>query len=224
MKVVIIEDDINIVESVTLTFQVGWPDVDLTYTRLGQEGIDIVGNETCDMILLDLGLPDMSGFEVLKQIRAFSGVPIIILTVRSDEQSVVKALEWGADDYIIKPFRQLELLARIKAAMRKLHMTGEEPPLQFGKMLFYPASRKISTDGKVKYLTNTESLIFYHLLLNRGQVLTYSILAEKIWGRDYSGSIDTLRCHIKNLRKKIESPCQSNVIKNTPGVGYSISK
>jgi DNA-binding response OmpR family regulator len=179
MKVLIIEDDYRIVESVSLTFQVGWPNVQVAYSRLGLEGVDMVGFENPDIVILDLGLPDVSGFEVLKQIRNFSSVPIIILTVRSDEQAVVKALEWGADDYVLKPFRSLELLARIKAAMRKQHLPESETCLNCGSFNFFFANHRIEKGNRVKHLTSTESLILYYLVMNRGKVVTHANLAEK---------------------------------------------
>jgi len=105
MKILIIEDDSEIVEVVSLAFQMRWPDVELIYTHLGEKGPELVESEHPDAVILDLGLPDINGFEVLKQIRGFSEVPVLILTVRGDEADIVKGLEWGADDYMIKPFR-----------------------------------------------------------------------------------------------------------------------
>jgi DNA-binding response OmpR family regulator len=122
MKILIIEDDRAIVELISLSFQVGWPEAELISSHLGKEGIELVESRCPDIVILDLGLPDISGFEVLRGLRRFTAVPIVILTVRSEEADVVKALEWGADEYIIKPFRQLELLARIKSLMRRQYL------------------------------------------------------------------------------------------------------
>ncbi|MBN1643866.1 MAG: response regulator, partial [Dehalococcoidales bacterium] len=108
MKVLVIEDDKEIVDAISLAFQIRWPEAKVISTRLGQKGVEFVETEQPDIVILDLGLPDITGFEVLRQIRRFSTVPTIILTVRTEESDVVKGLEWGADDYITKPFRQLE--------------------------------------------------------------------------------------------------------------------
>ena len=119
MKLLIIEDDEEIVEAISLAFQIRWPEAQIISTRYGKKGIEQVESEQPDIVILDLGLPDINGFDVLRKIRQFSKVPIIILTVRAEEADIIKGLEWGADDYIIKPFRQLELLARIKAQIRR---------------------------------------------------------------------------------------------------------
>ena len=119
MKVLVIEDDKEIVDAISLAFQIRWPEAKVISTRLGQKGVELVESESPDIVILDLGLPDIAGFEVLRQIRLFSAVPTIILTVRAEEADVVKGLEWGADDYITKPFRQLELLARVKSMIRR---------------------------------------------------------------------------------------------------------
>ncbi len=114
-KVLIIEDDPEIVESITLAMRLNWPEAKVISTARGQKGIELVEAEAPDIVILDLGLPDVSGFQVLKQIRLFSSIPVIVLTVRSQEEDVIKALENEASDYVVKPFRQMELLARVKA-------------------------------------------------------------------------------------------------------------
>ena len=115
MKVLVIEDDREILEVISVGFEMGWPEVKLISTRLGREGVELAASENPDVVILDLGLPDITGFEVLNEIRAFSKVPILILTVRSDQADVVRGLELGADDYMTKPFRQAELQSRLEA-------------------------------------------------------------------------------------------------------------
>jgi len=124
VKVLIIEDEWEIIESVSLAFQFYWPEAQVIYAQQGIKGIELVQSESPDVVILDLGLPDISGYEVLKQIRLFSSVPIIILTVRSQEEDVVAALEGEANDYVVKPFRQKELLARVRAQVSSW-MTNE---------------------------------------------------------------------------------------------------
>ncbi len=118
MKILVIEDDIEILEVISVGFEMRWPDVRLVKTRLGRDGVVLAASENPDVVILDLGLPDVTGFEVLEEIRAFSKVPILILTVRSDEADVVCGLELGADDYMMKPFHQAELQSRVEALTR----------------------------------------------------------------------------------------------------------
>src|SRR5512136_888465 len=156
MKVLIIEDDKEIVDAITLAFQIRWPEAKVVSTRLGRKGVELVESEAPDIVILDRGLPDIGGFEVLNQTRLFSRVPIIILTVRSEESDVVKGLEWGADDYIVKPFRQLELLARVKALIRR-QSPNEEEELVSGPLHLDATSGQLHCEGKEIALTITES-------------------------------------------------------------------
>jgi DNA-binding response OmpR family regulator len=119
MKILIIEDDENMVDYIKNVFNAGWPEAEFISAYNGKEGINSVENEMPDVVLLDLGLPDMSGFDVLKQIRHFIEMTIVLITVRDDESAIVKGLSLGADEYVVKPFRQLELLARVRALTRK---------------------------------------------------------------------------------------------------------
>jgi two-component system response regulator VicR len=225
MKALIIEDDPEIVESVSLAFQIVWPDVQLTSTHLGRTGLDLLESEAHNIVILDVGRPDMSGFEVLKQVRLFSSVPIVILTVRDDEADVVKGLEWGADDYIVKPCGQLELLARMKARMRDKSQFAEELPLTSGPLHFNPSTRQLVYGKKEISLTAIESQIIHNLMRNAGRVATYSGLAEDIWGDDYPGSVDSLRVHIRRLRAKLEADASHpQLILTKAGVGYFLAR
>lgn len=224
MKVLLIEDDKEIIDAISLAFRIRWPEADVISTRLGQKGYELVESESPDIVILDLGLPDISGFEVLRQIRLFSKVPTIILTVRADEADVVKGLEWGADDYIIKPFRQLEFLARVKALIRR-QAPSEEESLVYGPLHLDTTARQLYYGGKEINLTVTENHILSHLMTNAGRVVTHSSLAEAIWGDDYPGSADSLKVHIRRLREKIEEdPSHPTLILTRTGVGYFLAK
>jgi len=225
MKVLAVEDDPQIVEAISLTLQISWPEVKMISTHLGREGVYLVESEAPDLVVLDLGLPDMSGFEVLKQIRRFSNLPVLILTVRTEEADIVKGLEWGADDYLVKPFRQLELLARIRALLRRRNAGGEELPIVCGTLSFDPETRQLTQGNKEISLTRTQALILCHLMKNAGRVVTHSSLAEAAWGTDYSGAAQSLRVHVSRLRQKIEAdPNHPRLILSVPGVGYSLVK
>ena len=225
MKVLIIEDDREIVEVISLAFEIRWPDVKLVSTHLGEKGVELVESENPDVVILDLGLPDISGFDVLKEIRAFSAVPILILTVRGEEADVVKGLEWGADDYMVKPFRQLELLSRIKALTRRASPSGEETPLVCGELSFNHAARQLSYGPREIDLTPTEGTILYQLMRNAGRVVTHSALAEAVWGEDYPDATNALKVYILRLRQKLEvDPRQPKLILTKTGMGYLLAK
>ena len=119
MKILMIDDDPNIIETVALGLRARWPEAELVSAHLGRQGIEMLESEAPDMVILDAGLPDISGLEVLKRMRDFSNVPVIILSVRGDDESITRGLELGADDYMVKPFRMVELVARMRALMRR---------------------------------------------------------------------------------------------------------
>lgn len=224
MKVLVIEDDEDIIDTITLAFQVGWPGTELVSTYEGRRGVEMVESEAPDITILDLGLPDINGFEVLRQIRGFSDVPIIILTVMTEEDDIIKGLEWGADDYVTKPFRKMELLARIKTVLRRQSPPGEEPPLVCGPLSYEPSRRQFFYHEKEIALTVTEADILYHLMKQAGRVVSHSDLAEMVWGDDYPGASDTLKVHIRHLREKLEAdPSRPQLIMTRSGIGYLLA-
>ena len=224
MKVLLIEDDREIIDAISLAFKIRWPEAKLISTRLGQKGVEMVESESPDIVILDLGLPDISGFDVLQQIRLFSQVPTIILTVRSDEADIVKGLEWGADDYITKPFRQLEFLARVRALIRRQE-TAESETLVYGPLRLDTITGQLNSNEKLISLTATENHIMGHLMRNGGRAVTHSSLAEAVWGDDYPGAADSLKVHIRRLREKIEDdPSHPRIILTRTGVGYFLAK
>ena len=225
MKALIIEDDPEIVESIALAFQILWPEAQLISTDKGKAGIELAEKESHTIIILDLLLPDISGFEVLRQIRFFSSVPIIVLTVKREEVNAVKALEWGADDFLAKPCGHLELMARIKARIRDRDQIGEDSPISYGSLRFNPLTRHLLHGKKEVKLTAIEAQIIHHLMRNEGRVATYPRLAEDVWGDDYPGSVDSLRVHIRRLREKLETdPSHPEFILTKPGIGYFLAK
>ena len=224
MKVLIIEDDQAIVEAISLALQISWTESKIVSTHSGEKGIELVESENPDVVILDLGLPDISGFDVLKQVRLFSTVPILILTVRSDEADIVKGLEWGADDYMVKPFRQMELLSRIKLVTRRRGSLVEEAPLVCGQLRFDPGMWQLFYGENEISLTPTEGSILSHLMRNVGRVVTHSSLAEALWGMDYPDAADNLRVHIRRLRTKLEAdPSHPQIILTKSGIGYLLA-
>lgn len=224
-RILIIEDDQEIVDFVRLATQMDWPEVELVSTRLGEEGIDLVERLSPDILILDLGLPDMDGFEVLQEIRRFSSVPVVVLTVRAEESDIIRGLELGADDYIAKPFKQMELLARLKVQLRKHIPTGEETPIVCGPLRFNPTTSQFTFGKKEISLTVVEGRIIEQLMRNAGHAVTHSRLAEALWVEDYPGAVETIRVYIRRLREKLEEdPSNPKLILTRPGIGYSLAK
>ena len=225
MKVLIIEDENEIIEVISIAFQIRWPEVELVSSNLGEVGVEMVESENPDIVILDLGLPDISGFDVLKKIRTFSSVPIMILTVRGEETDVVRGLEWGADDYVVKPFRQLELLSRVRSLIRRAEPSDKETPLVYGGLSYDPSTRQLSCERGEINLTRTEGEIISHLMRNAGLVATYSGLAEAVWGDYYPGATESLRVYVRRLREKVEvDPQNPRIILTNSGIGYSLVK
>jgi two-component system KDP operon response regulator KdpE len=223
MKILVIEDDQAIIETITLSFLVGWPEVEIYSAKLGAEGIELVESLNPELLILDLGLPDINGFEVIKNVRLFSNVPIIVLTQNEDEKAVVKALGWGADDYIIKPFRQMELLARIKSLLRRKR--GETDASEtFGPFILNFAQHQLTYKGKSYNLTRVEFQIFNQLARNMGHIVSKDSLAQNIWEGNYPDSANAIRVHVRHLREKIEiNPDHPELIITKPGIGYMLS-
>ena len=221
MKILAIEDDQAIVETLCLSFMVGWPEVEFISAKLGEEGIDLIENENPNLVILDLGLPDISGFDVIKRVRQFSGVPIMVLTQNEDEKAIVKALEWGADEYIIKPFRQMELLARVKALTRRQRQ-GANSSETIGAFKFDFSDTRVEYKNKFLHLTRTEFQLLYHLALNVGQLVTVGSLAQRLWEVDYPNSASAIRVYVRHLRQKIENNANAPKLIITKPGGYTL--
>ncbi|AHB12876.1 response regulator transcription factor [Dehalococcoides mccartyi] len=221
MKLLLIEDDAEIVDVVCTIFQIGCPNSRVISASNGRKGIEIVESANPDIILLDLGLPDMNGFDVLKQIRNFSDIPIIILTVRGDESDVVRGLTLGANDYIIKPFRQMELLARVRRLLTKKQINGEDLSITCGKMRFGSSIRELWINDTLINLTVSEGRIIYMLMKNHDKTVSYEDLSELLWGDYYPEARSNLKTHILRLRNKIEDTAsEPKLLINSPNHGY----
>lgn len=224
MKALVIEDDMSIVESIIFTFEAGWPEMQILTARHGEEGLEIIEKDNPKLVILDIGLPDINGFEVLKRARLFSNVPIIILTVRGDEESIVKGLQMGADEYIVKPFKPLELIVRIKKVLKHspFSESNAELCLNYGQTIIYIYDQKVIINGKTIRLTNTESVILSYLINNAGIVVPNQSIAEQIWGSTYPGYKKAIRVYIRHLRKKLKLDEYNLCLLLThPKTGYS---
>jgi len=189
----------------------------------GQEALSAAAAEHPDLIILDLGLPDIDGVEVTRQIREWSQVPIIILSVREQERDKVAALDAGADDYLTKPFSTGELMARIRVALRRSTETSAEPVFTSGELVVNLPRRLVTIKGQEISLTPTEYDLLRTLVQNAGKVLTHRQLLLKAWGPGYESEPHLLRVNISNLRRKIEPDAtRPRYIMTEPGVGYRL--
>lgn len=189
----------------------------------GQEAINAVVSHHPDIIILDLGLPDLDGIEVTRRLREWSQTPIIILSVREAENDKIAALDAGADDYLSKPFGTGELLARIRVALRRQIGSPDDPVLQVDNLQMDVSRRLVTVNDSPVSLTPTEFEILRLLLQNAGRVLTHRQLLRQVWGTSYENEMHILRVNISNLRHKIESdPSRPHYLLTEPGVGYRL--
>lgn len=224
MRILVVDDAEDVVESVRLGFTLQWREVEVIGAGTGEAALDIVERELPDIILLDVGLPGMDGFSVLRELRAFSDVPVVMLTARDDAMDKVKGLELGADDYVTKPFNHLELMARVRAVLRRLDMpapASRAPSFRSGDLEVDFARSEARLRGEHLDLTPTEYKLLYHLVRNAGHVLGHGTLLAKVWGREYIDETDYIRVYIRRLRDKLgDDPDQPRYIQTERRMGY----
>jgi two-component system KDP operon response regulator KdpE len=188
----------------------------------GKLGLQMAASRRPDVILLDLGLPDMDGLTVLKRLREWSRTPVLILTVRDSEADKVAALDNGADDYLTKPFGGEELLARLRALRRHSPESHEEPTYVCGDLTVDIQARKVTVKDKEVHLTATEYALLHELVRHAGKVVTQKHLLRAVWGPDAESQLQYLRVYITYLRRKLETPNSERLIETQPGVGYRL--
>jgi DNA-binding response OmpR family regulator len=224
VKILVVDDDPDVVESVRLGFLLHWREIEILGAPTGRRALDLIEQETPDLVLLDVGLPDIDGYRVIEQTRAFSDVPVIMLTARDDPLDKVKGLELGADDYMTKPFNHLELLARVRAVLRRLEMplpSSRVPSFRAGELEMDFTSQEVRLGGVPLELTPTEYKLLYQLVRNAGRVLPHGTLLARVWGREYLDEVDYIRVYIRRLREKLGDPADHpRYIRTERGVGY----
>lgn len=192
----------------------------------GKDGIAKTASERPDLVILDLGLPDIDGLEVTRQLREWTNVPIIILSARGKEKDKVEALDLGADDYLTKPFGVPELLARVRVALRhaaRIEAGQEEPDVKFGKIRVELSNRRVFVDDAEVKLTRIEYKLLVTLLKYSGKVVTHNQLLKEIWGQEYYDESNYLRVYMAHLRRKLETdPAHPKFFITEPGVGYRL--
>lgn len=224
-KVLVVDDEKLIVKGLRFSLEQDDMEVDCAYD--GEEALEMAKNRKYDIILLDIMLPKLTGLEVCQQIREFSDVPVIMLTAKGEDMDKILGLEYGADDYITKPFNILEVKARIKAIIRRTGSKGKEPDekkaqiIEAGDLRLDCEGRRLHVSGKEVNLTAKEFDVLELLVLNPNKVYGRENLLKLVWGEDYPGDVRTVDVHIRRLREKIEpNPSEPKYVHTKWGVGY----
>jgi DNA-binding response OmpR family regulator len=189
------------------------------WVRSGMEGLAAVERESPRLVILDIGLPDMDGFEVCRQIRRKRSVPIVMLTARDDEIDRVTGLEVGADDYVSKPFSPRELIARVRAVLRRTEPDSEAEMIVLGDVVLNRSSREVMVGDRDVDLRGKEFDLLAYLMENRGAVVTRDMLLDRVWGLEYAAGTRTVDVHVAQLRKKLGRP---ELIRTVRGTGYKL--
>lgn len=222
-KVLVVDDEKLIVKGIRFSLEQDGMEVDCAYD--GEEALKMAQEKEYDMVLLDIMLPKLTGLEVCQQIREFSSVPVVMLTAKGDDMDKILGLEYGADDYITKPFNILEVKARIKAIMRRTGKKNAVAPqsrvIEVGDMVLDCEGRRISIGGREINLTAKEFDVLELLVMNPNKVYSRENLLNIVWGYEYLGDVRTVDVHIRRLREKIEAnPSEPKYVHTKWGVGY----
>ena len=218
-NILIIDDEIQIRRLLEITLSANG--YKITEASTGKEGIALAASQQPGLIILDLGLPDIDGLDVLHMLREWYQNPIIILSVRNSEDDIVKALDNGANDYLTKPFRTGELLARIRVAIRQSQGISDNPVLDFGNLSIDIANHTVRKNNELIKLTSTEYSLLALLAKNEGRVLTHQYILKQVWGMVYIVQTQYLGVFIAQLRKKIEDdPAKPKLLNTESGIGY----
>ena len=228
MRVLVVDDEPDTLEAVSICFEILSPDSTVITATDGASGIRMAKSERPEVVILDIGLPDVDGLEVCREIRTFSDVPIIMLTARSSEAQKVKGLETGADDYLVKPFSHLELVARARAVLRCTQPSGrdsDDRPFVTEDFSMDFNTREVLRYERPVKLTPTEYNLLQQLVKNAGRVVSHDTLLREVWGDEYVDETEYLKVHVQNLRKKLEDhPHDPRLILTERGVGYLFAK
>ena len=228
MTVLIVDDDRDLVDVLTYILRREGYEVIAAYD--GVQGWERFRAETPELVVLDANMPGLDGMEVCRRIREVSTTPVIMLTARTDEADIVNALGLGADDYITKPFSPRQLVARVKAVLRRAQAFAatagaRNEQLRAGDLTLDMRTRSVKRDGQELRLTPLEYKILHYLMLNRGRVLSNSAIVEQVWGFSGAGNEDLVKVHVHRLRQKLErDPQNPDYVRTVPGVGYVLKE
>jgi DNA-binding response OmpR family regulator len=222
MKVLIIEDDKSIINAISVAFEFRWNEAVVVSATSGEAGLALVKKEPFDVVILDINLPDISGFEVLKRIRMEYSVPVIILTVRSDDVDMLRGLEAGADDYIIKPFNYMTLLARVRAVLRrteKVALKIDQNTTVSNRLKIDFVNQKVRIDSQLIKLTPIEYKLLILLVKNADKEVTFANIMQEVWGKPFASETEYIRIYVQKLRRKL-ADTPPKLILNKHGLGY----
>jgi two-component system KDP operon response regulator KdpE len=223
MKILVVDDDQQILEAVTVGIQLQWQDSTVIAATDGDSGLEAFFEHSPDVVVLDVSMPGRSGFDVLREIRRVSDVPIIMLSARGEEIDQVRGLELGADDYVVKPFSHLALLARIKAVLRRAEMPPPAralPDFVASGLAINFENHEVTLHGRPVKLTPVEYKLLYHLVRNVDRLMPHQALLDRVWGDEYGATTDYLKVFVSRLRAKIEPPGGPHFIETERGLGY----
>jgi two-component system KDP operon response regulator KdpE len=218
--VLVIEDDTSLRRALRTSLKARGFEV--VESPTAEEGLVMVADDVPDVVLLDLGLPDIDGIEALRRMRTFSEVPVVVLTARDRQQDKVAALDAGADDYVTKPFDVEELLARVRAVLRRVPQAASAPSVvQVDELAIDLVRKQVRLDGEVVHLTKTELALLEQLATQPGKLLTHEYLLRQVWGRGYGSESNYLRVYVGQLRRKLgDDAANPRLIVTEPGIGY----
>ncbi len=223
IRLLIAEDARDVAEGIAFGARLAWPDCRVTVAASGEEALRRFAEEGADLVILDVAMPPPDGFEVCRRIRAASPVPILMLTVRGDTLDKVRALDLGADDYLTKPFEPLELLARLRALLRRRRSMGDpaDPTLTVGDVWLDATAREVRVRGQPVRLTTAEFRLLEALMRQAGVVVPHRVLLRRIWGEEYAGEAESLKVFVRRLRRKLgDDPARPRYVLTEWGVGY----
>jgi two-component system, OmpR family, KDP operon response regulator KdpE len=220
-RVLVIEDDADI--GLFLATNIDTAGFAVEIAACGRDGLDRAAADPPALVILDLGLPDIDGIDVIRRLREWNAVPIVILSARADERQKVRALDLGADDYLTKPFGVAELMARVRATLRRVG--SSEPVMESGGLRIDPDRRHVRRNGEEVHLTPTEFKLLARLMQNRGRVVTHRQLLADVWGAEFVEHTHYLRIYMAQLRAKIEAdPADPRFLLTETGVGYRFAE
>lgn len=218
-RVLVVDDEPQLRRALDINLRIRGYDVDLAET--GAQALRLAADRRPDLVILDLGLPDIDGLEVLEGLRGWTDIPVIVLTVRDMESSKIRALDAGADDYVTKPFGLGEMLARVRAALRRAGPTDGAAVITTNDFVIDLGARRATVGGEFVRLTPTEWQIVEHLVRHEGRLVTYGNLLEHVWGPNAANDTNLLRVHIGHIRRKLEpDPRSPRYFHTEPGMGY----
>ncbi|MGH2688864.1 MAG: response regulator [Actinomycetota bacterium] len=222
-RLLVVDDDEGILEITQRSLEAEGYRVDTAHD--GERALELVRASAADLLVLDVMLPGRDGFEVCREIRKFSNLPIILLTAKSDTVDVVVGLESGADDYVAKPFQMRELVARIRSLLRRTRERGDEKATFVGAMEVRPDEGVVLKHGKAVDLTRTEFHLLCALAGRPGRIFSREVLLQQVWGYDYFGDVRLVDVHIRRLRAKVEDdPANPTLIHTVRGMGYKLAE